>query len=429
MSLQCVFVGNRYRASPQGDRWITYMPEEGAFEALDKYTLQTHFTNFNPEWGFTFAYGIFNAQYPPELVEVGLTDWKNQSGTGPFILTEYVRGSHATYKRNPDWWDREKIIQGKKYDTPFIDELVYPIIMDAGTRIASIRSGRLDVAHVVEMRYRDTLSSACPELLMKPYRAGTYLYLAPQGEPGTGPMTNINLRRALMIGTDIETIIKATMTKGDMHCLPFSSAAPTDIYTPLEDLPPSTRELFTYDPEKAAQMIIDAGYTDLTLTVDYSATRHEIADVAPMLEDMWAKIGVELILQPHDDAVFEGLKNTSNFEHIIINMASSAGTVSRLDMFRALKSAVLHYDEWFNEQAVKAATEMDEAKRNAMVKELGVYIIDQVAWMPLGLPYSLSCWWPWVKNYYGETECGFTNYSPLTSTLWIDQDLKAEMLK
>ncbi len=420
------FVGNRYRPTVPGIRWLGFMPEEGAFEATDRYTLQAHFTYFYPEWGWSFGYGLFNMQYPPEMVEAGAADWKNQTGTGPFILADYVKGSQVVYKRNPNWWDKEKVIQGKKYDAPFIDELVYPIIVDPSTRIASLRTGKLDIAHVVELRYKDILSSTCPELIVMPYRAGNYQYVAWQGK-GTGPTTDRNLRRALMIGTDIEAIVRATLTEGDLHSCPFSAAIPTSIYTPIEDLPPSTRELFTYDPEKAARMIA-ADYPDgLTLTVDYSATRAELADVAPMLEGMWAKIGVELILQPHDDAVFEGINHGGTYEHAILNTAGNAGTITRLNDVRSKDSLVLHYDEWFNEQIVEAATEMDEAKRNAVMKELGIYVIDEAALLPLGTPYLLSCYWPWVKNYYGETESGWTNYTPFLSTLWIDQELKEDM--
>lgn len=62
-----------------------------------------------------------------------------------------------------------------------------------------------------------------------------------------------------------------------------------------------------------------------------------------------------------------------------------------------------------------------------MLKELGIYCIDQVSHIPMGNPTLLLAWWPWVKNYYGEIDGGYDNCSAYVSTLWIDQDLKAEM--
>ncbi|MBA7706656.1 hypothetical protein ES703_115511 [subsurface metagenome] len=42
-------------------------------------------------------------------------------------------------------------------------------------------------------------------------------------------------------------------------------------------------------------------------------------------------------------------------------------------------------------------------------------------------PKIMLCHWPWIKNYYGEMETAYYNYCPMLTTLWIDQDMKAEM--
>ncbi|MBA7695662.1 hypothetical protein ES703_104294 [subsurface metagenome] len=42
-------------------------------------------------------------------------------------------------------------------------------------------------------------------------------------------------------------------------------------------------------------------------------------------------------------------------------------------------------------------------------------------------PYIVNAYWPWLKNYYGEVETGFFNFTPMTSRLWIDQDMKADL--
>ena len=33
---------------------------------------------------------------------------KNQNGTGPFILDKFTQGQSATYRKNPDYWDKER---------------------------------------------------------------------------------------------------------------------------------------------------------------------------------------------------------------------------------------------------------------------------------------------------------------------------------
>ena len=86
-----------------------------------------------------------------------------------------------------------------------------------------------------------------------------------------------------------------------------------------------------------------------------------------------------------------------------------------------------HSDPWFVEKANEAAAGMDLVKQAAILKELGVYYIDQAIEMSAGTPYFLNCYWPWVKNYYGEIDCGLQNQEPMLSLIWIDKDLKKEM--
>ncbi|MFG1207889.1 ABC transporter substrate-binding protein [Xanthobacter flavus] len=53
-------------------------------------------------------------------------------GTGPFIFKEWVRGSHVTLKRNPNYWDAGK---------PYLDRLTFRFVPDAGARAAALETG------------------------------------------------------------------------------------------------------------------------------------------------------------------------------------------------------------------------------------------------------------------------------------------------
>jgi peptide/nickel transport system substrate-binding protein len=58
-------------------------------------------------------------------------------GTGPFRFKEWVRGSHITYERNPDYWDAPK---------PYLDRLVVRFIEDPVARVAAIETGDIVLA-------------------------------------------------------------------------------------------------------------------------------------------------------------------------------------------------------------------------------------------------------------------------------------------
>jgi len=66
-------------------------------------------------------------------------------------------------------------------------------------------------------------------------------------------------------------------------------------------------------------------------------------------------------------------------------------------------------DPAFDEKWQQTATERDPAKRNELLKELGVYAVENSLYvmLPLGDYYRYA--WPWVRNYYGENTVGAFN--------------------
>lgn len=57
-------------------------------------------------------------------------------GTGPFVLKEWVRGSHALLERNPNYWDKPK---------PYLDRVIIRFMPDAAARAAAFEAGDLDL--------------------------------------------------------------------------------------------------------------------------------------------------------------------------------------------------------------------------------------------------------------------------------------------
>jgi peptide/nickel transport system substrate-binding protein len=90
---------NRYWQSPNGGANMYYLD---SITADGNYTLNVKFKSYNPDWYYRIAYGIKCGFVPPEVAAAGAADWRNQVGTGPFIISDYVAGSYATYKKNPN---------------------------------------------------------------------------------------------------------------------------------------------------------------------------------------------------------------------------------------------------------------------------------------------------------------------------------------
>ena len=72
--------------------------------------------------------------------------------------------------------------------------------------------------------------------------------------------------------------------------------------------------------------------------------------------------------------------------------------------------------------------ELDEDKRSILLKEASIYLMENVISVPTNCPPEAVYWWPWLKNYYGESSAhDYSDFVPFLATAWLDLDLKAEM--
>ena len=64
-----------------------------------------------------------------------------KAGTGPFILTEAVKGDHYTLEKNPNWWGKDT--DGSKL--PYLDKITVRPIVDPDVRLTNLRTGNAQV--------------------------------------------------------------------------------------------------------------------------------------------------------------------------------------------------------------------------------------------------------------------------------------------
>jgi len=400
--------------------------------ALDKYTVQINLNFWESCWIYRIAYGWGWAYYPRESREApgGVEDWKNLCGTGPFILEDYVEGSSVTYVRNPDYW-RTTTIDGIEYEIPFIDRLVCPIMTDESTILAATRTGKLDVSYAVSPRYRETLAKTSPEMNRSTWLQTVCRYLSFKhiGNVPVEPFTDFRVRQAMSMALDRESMVKNLYVEGSTFSWPlFPSEA--GYYTPIEEMPADIQESYEYNPDKARQLLADAGYPDgfRTSMLVYSSPYWQ--DLWSSVASYWGDIGIEVEIDTQEGNVVTRAQYTRDYDQIIIGSCACSNPAENMycqyfpdEPFNAAD----WNDPWLIELIDKARQSFDENEANAMWKEAAQYIL---RYLPaIGLPTSASdlYWWPWVKNYYGEFETGQYCQYPLSSTIWIDQDLKKEM--
>jgi peptide/nickel transport system substrate-binding protein len=392
--------------------------------AFDRYTVIVSLKQYEANWFFIFGGGMaMGAIQPKEMADANATaaDWKNSTGTGPFILTDYTAGVGATYSKNPNYWGKTTI-GGKEYQLPFIDKLFYPVIADESTRLANLRTGTIDWWPGVKFQYADNLKTTASGM-----KADQFLYgkidLWRINRQKSATLKDVNVRRAIMIGLNLKDISMLLYGGGDIASWPIGPQVPG--YTPLDKLPASTQELFTYDPVKAKQMLKDAGVAGMSLEIDTDAADTDLANAC---YSYWNLIGIKVTIKVLDATAGTAARDQVTYPDMLY---TNYTVVNPLVSMHLVAGDVLATNylvtEPFQAMYTTIATEMDAAKRVGEETTLALAMLADVGMIPFAQPYKLNCYWPWMKNYYGELDAGYYNQMPMIKTMWIDQTVKTSM--
>ena len=156
------------------------------------------------------------------------------------------------YGRNDNYWASPTVIDGVEYDTPFIDELIYVIIKDHSTRVAALRTAKLDVYYWMPVKEEQSLAETAPDLEKFRYlSSGTHaLGLRSDIEP----LSNQRLRHALSMALDssqiAETVLLEAQTEGIFPMIEGYSG-----HIPPDQLDPEIRAVYEYHPDRAKEIL------------------------------------------------------------------------------------------------------------------------------------------------------------------------------
>lgn len=409
-------------------RIATYFEHIDQVEVRDRYTVVFHFNQFNAEWAYRFGYGYYSGIVPREIADVDPKSWRNLTGSGPFSLARYVQSNSQTYARNPDYWDTEHV-RGKDYAIPFIDSFTYRIIKDEATFLTALRTGKLDILEGIRWIAADHLRETTPELkwVRSLGMGGTFMVMRLDREPFDDP----RVRRAINLAVNQPEIVEQ-FYGGHAELMAYPQHPDFgDYYQPLEEMPASVQELFTYDPDKARALLAEAGFPDgFEFDVQLCSCSPQHMDMAPLLAGYLAKVGVTMNLKPLEYASFLSMMTTRNHEAgYLMNSGHTNPTTTLRKSFMTGQTwnPSQFSDPDIDAQIKRMLTERDEAQRIRIARGITIQMLDRAPylWLPTG--YGYSAWWPWVKNYNGETRAGAVRPGPVYARIWIDRELKNAM--
>ncbi|MGF6573723.1 peptide/nickel transport system substrate-binding protein [Paraburkholderia sp. GAS333] len=216
-------------------------------------------------------------------------------GTGAFMFKEWVRGSHVTLERNPNYWD--KGASGKD-DKPYLDRIIFKTVPDAAARAIALENGELAFA----------ANNPVPESDVARLQKNPKLVLDTVGWQAPAPMFffDFNYRR--------KTFDDIRVRKAFAHAIDRAAMARI-VWYGLADVAqscvPSYQKQFfkaglpqyEFDPKKAEQLLDEAGLKrgpdGVRLRIDH-VTEVSYGDVylraAELMRQQLRNIGVAVTL-------------------------------------------------------------------------------------------------------------------------------------
>ena len=229
------------------------------------------------------------------IAKYGIGLGENPIGAGPFKLEKWDRGSQVVLTRFEDYWEEGK---------PYLDKIVFKIILEEFTRLSSLRSGDLDLVYNLSFSNVEQMEGK------KEFNTnifGTYIvyYLALNMKKK--PFSDVRVRQALNYAIDRNAITKA-VTRG------YATPAITDIAPEMAGSLDGVREPYPYDPDKARELLQQAGYGDGFSMKLLVGSNSPDAETGVVLQEYYKQIGVEVELVSEESSTLWNHLQAGNYE-------------------------------------------------------------------------------------------------------------------
>ena len=420
-----VFSFDRLNKSPK--KIPGYFDHVEKVEATAKHTVVFTLKNYNAEWDYRFGWGYYSGVIAKEVVAAGASNWKNMNGTGPFQLADYVQGNSLVFQKNPIYWDTEKI-GGQDYKLPFVDKVTYRFIKDEQTFVTALRTAKLDVLEAVRWSHVAELKKSAPKIQWHRYLSNGGQFISMRMDQK--PFDDIRVRRAMNLAINRAEIVKSYYG-GNAEVLAYPMHPTyTGYHEPLEQMPAAVKELYSYNPKKAKELLAEAGYPNgFSFKVQTSSASVE-GDLLQLVGAYLEKIGVKMEIQTLEyGAYFSAMMTKTNAAGYFMFLGNTNPTTALRKSF--VKGNVWNpaqfSDPEIDKKMAEVLAESNERVRQVKVRLMTREILEKAPLIYLPTAYVYTGWWPWVKNYGGELRAGAERPGPIHARMWVDQDMKKQM--
>jgi len=405
--------------------------------ATDKYTVvfKSAYPTLDMITALLNSTPINSIQCPEVVQQFGSTnDWHNAVGTGPFICTDYVSGSAATYIKNPNYWG---------YDTPqhpgnrlpYVDIVKILIISDINTALAAVRTGKIDVIGMntspITWTQAEQLAKTDPEIrqVSLPYDA-----FCIQMRADHAPFTDIRVRQALQEAVDLQTIA-SEYYGGTTMGIPYPLIGPSlpGYLWPYAEWPQQLKDEYAFNVAGAKKLLADAGYPNgfNTNCVASNNSKTSDLDLLQVVKSYFNDIGVNMTIKVLDSAPFATItRNKPGVDQMVMTDRGAVTFPPLIDITQRYSTSSSNLfcvnDPVYDKMVNAVNTSIDLAAQKVLIQNCDQYADENfmVVIMPTTLIFAAIQ--PWLKGYDGQYQSYYNYYA---ARCWIDQPLKQSMVR
>ncbi|MBB6446183.1 ABC transporter substrate-binding protein [Bacillus benzoevorans] len=308
---------------------------------------------------------------------------ENPVGTGPFKFDSRKRGEHITLVRNEDYW-------GEKAK---LDKVIFRPLTDPAARVLAIQNDEVDIIAVpppdsienLKEQGFDVVSGTPPHIW--------YLTFNFDNEY----MKNQKVRQAINYAINREGIANELL-KGTVNPAYTIQSPGAENYDP-------ERKWYEYDPEKAKQLLKEAGFengfkTTLQTSVGGSGQLLPV-DIAEWIQRDLKKVGIEVALDTQEWITYYSGYSDGMTPDVGMNQMSSGRTspyfLSMVSHSEFVAPGGFNSGKYVNTEldAVldKASTSVDKKEALELWKQAEAIIMEDAAFAPIlndSAPYVVN---------------------------------------
>lgn len=362
---------NRVVNDETGSDYSNFAPVKEAV-AVDDYTVQIISEEPYPIMLNLLAKGGASILPKAYVEEVGLDGFVAKPiGSGPYMLTEYVMDDHVTLvpfkdyygEQNPDW-----------------DEVIFRTIPESSTRVGELIAGNVDIVNTVIPTEWDRVNGNEGTSVVNGPSTRVY-QLALKCD--RGPTQDLRVRQAIDLAIDDKTLVDQILKGAGT---PMLTRIPSGITGCNEALVGQ----YNYDPEKAKELLAEAGYPDgFEMKIQAPTGRYLMdTEISQAIAAMLSQVGIKVDLQLMESSAYSNVFTAHDADDgfmTCFGLGFFDASYGMIGYFGGNTEGESNYDNPdYEAKFAIAESNMDPEERAKQFEELQQIIADDV-------PYAIIC--------------------------------------